>query len=152
MGRTPRAAVIGVLLTACCAIVFQISHVSAAARASSVQTNSVHYQPDDTVIVTGFGWQPGAPITLTFHEMVENPFHADVVISTFADEGGVIDTSRGNTPDDDFQLDGHDLGVAYQLTATGYTASSEIASVHTTFTDAAVMNFGVEAIVREREP
>ena len=145
MANTRRAAVIGVLLTACCAVVFQIAHVSAAARASSVQTNSADYQPNDTVIVTGFGWQAGAPITLTFHEMLENPFHADVVISTFADEGGVIDTSRRNTPDDDFQLDGHDLGVAYQLTATGYTASSELTSVHTTFTDAAAMSPGIEA-------
>ena len=134
--RRARRAVVSVLLTACCAVALQASGVAAASPASSVQTNESDYQPDDTVVVTGFGWKPGAPITLIFHEMLEKPFHADVVISTFADEGGVIDTSRVSTLDDDFQLDEHDLGVTYQLTATGYTASSELASVHTTFTDA----------------
>ena len=139
-----RAVVISALLIACCAAVFQTSQVAAAPPASSVQTNRSEYQPNDTVIVTGFGWQPGAPITLTFHEMLEKPLHADVVISTFADDGGVIDTSRLNTPDDDFQPDAHDRGLTYQLTATGYAASSEIASAHTTFTDAAAMDLGME--------
>src|SRR6185503_4948720 len=115
-----RAVVISALLIACCAAVFQTSRVAAAPPASSVQTNRSEYQPNDTVIVTGCGWQPGAPITLTFHEMLEKPLHADVVISTFADDGGVIDTSRLNTPDDDFQPDAHDRGLTYQLTATGY--------------------------------
>src|SRR5689334_10406506 len=43
------------------------------ASGPTVQTDRSDYQPGDTVIVTGSGWQPGAAITLTFHEMLDQP-------------------------------------------------------------------------------
>ncbi len=39
---------------------------SAAFGQASVATDQPHYAPGDTVLVSGTGWAPGEPVTLTF--------------------------------------------------------------------------------------
>jgi hypothetical protein len=101
----------------------------------TLYTDKADYQPGETVIVTGRGWNPGAPVSLTFHEMLAVPFHPDEVLWTHADGNGNIDTAADTTDADDYLLEPHDAGVTYQLTATGQTPSVTTASVTVTFTD-----------------
>jgi hypothetical protein len=107
----------------------------------TVQTDKPDYSPGQTVIVTGSGWATNTQVTLTFHEMLAQPNHVDVVKITFADANGTIDTSRPNNNDDDFELEDHDIGLTYLLAATGLTSSGASGSAQTTFTDAIPHDF-----------
>ena len=106
--------------------------------APTVATDKADYQPYQTVIVTGAGWQPGAPISLNFHQVGGS--YPDTNVVTFADASGTIDTSRADTPGDDFVLGLADIGTTYQLTAAGLTAAGVQGTALTTFTD----NIGVD--------
>ncbi|MGH7893884.1 MAG: hypothetical protein ACREQL_04400, partial [Candidatus Binatia bacterium] len=91
---------------------------------ATVKTDKDDYAPGEYANVTGSGWQPGETVTLTFHEVVDPPFHPDGVQTAVAD-------AFGNISGVQYLLEEHDFGLRYYLTAVG--ASSQ---ARTTFTDA----------------
>jgi hypothetical protein len=111
---------------------------SAGTLAPTVSTDKADYHPGDTVIVTGTGWLAGSTVELVFHETVVPPNHPDEHLFTVVDGNGTIDTSRPNTPADDYLLEAHDLGVEYLLTAKGSASDGSPAEVSTTFLDTAI--------------
>src|SRR5712692_2831113 len=57
---------------------------------ATVQTRKAEYTPGQTVIITGSGWQPGEMVSLSLHEDVNPPFHADRTLTAVADSSGNI--------------------------------------------------------------
>ena len=78
---------------------------------ATVKTDKDDYAPGEVVVVTGTGWNPAAPPTLTFHQLDSTETY------TFTKDEGVTVDAAGNlyfavwAP----QLD--DVGMTFDLTA-----------------------------------
>ena len=91
---------------------------------ASIETNRDDYSPGEVVHVVGRGWAPGETVNL---HMTESPdTHADVDTNVVADGSGGFSIHY-------YDVQTHDLGVTFTLTATG-AASHGVAVA--TFTDA----------------
>lgn len=88
---------------------------------ATVRTDQSDYAPGETVTITGDGWQPGETVTLVLREVPA--IDPDLTLTAVADESGHIVST-------DFSTDIYDLGVQFNLTATGATSQAEV-----TFTD-----------------
>ncbi|HEX6944479.1 MAG TPA: hypothetical protein VF128_16250 [Gemmatimonadaceae bacterium] len=90
---------------------------------ASIETNKDDYTPGEVVHVVGRGW--GAGETVNLH-MTEDPdSHADVDTNVVADASGGFSVHY-------YDVQIHDIGVTFTLTATGMTSGSRAV---TTFTD-----------------
>lgn len=90
---------------------------------ASIETNKDDYAPGEVVHVVGKGWAPGEKITL---HMTEDPdTHADVDMDVIADNAGAFNVHY-------YDVQVHDLGVTFTLTAAGGTSGSVAVA---TFTD-----------------
>jgi len=78
-----------------------------------VLTDKEDYQPFETVVITGTGWQPGETVELVLQEDAD--FHGDRTLYAVADAGG-------NIVNTEFAPEQHDIGVTFTLTATGLTS------------------------------
>lgn len=92
---------------------------------ASIETNQDDYAPGEIVHVVGKGWAPGETVTLS---MTEDPdTHADVAMDVQADSVGGFSVHY-------YDVQEHDLGVTFTLTAAGQTSGSVAVAV---FTDGA---------------
>ena len=88
---------------------------------ATLKTDKEDYAPEQTVTISGSGWEPGETVSFLLTEVPET--HEDHVWSTTADESGsILDTS--------FAPEWHDQGVRFYLTATG-----SLSEAQATFTD-----------------
>ena len=80
-----------------------------------IETNKDDYVPGEVVHLVGRGWAPGETVTL---QMTEDPnTHADIDTSVVADAAGAFDLHF-------YDVQSHDIGVTFTLTATGQTSHS----------------------------
>jgi hypothetical protein len=93
---------------------------------ATVRTDKEDYQPGDTVLVTGSGWQPGETVNLLFHEDADPPIHPDKTLTAVAD-------SDGHIVNHEYDIDELDLNIRFTVQATGLTSGK---TAQTTFTDA----------------
>lgn len=100
---------------------------------ATIETNQDDYAPGELVRVTGSHWAPGETVHL---DMTEDPdTHGDVTQDVQADSTGAFSIPFYDVQD-------HDLGVTFTLTATGLTSGSKATAV---FTDATSLKaFGVD--------
>ncbi len=90
---------------------------------ASIETNKDDYSPGEVVHLVGRGWAPGETVNL---HMVEEPnTHADVDTNVVADASGGFSIHF-------YDVQTHDWGVTFTLTATGVTSGSVAVA---TFTD-----------------
>ena len=98
---------------------------------ATIETNQDDYAPGELVRVTGRGW---APNEIVHFDMTEDPdTHGDVAQDVQADSAGAFDVPFYDVQD-------HDLGVTFTLTATGQSSGSKAVAV---FTDGATQVNGV---------
>ena len=83
---------------------------------ATIETNKDDYVPGEIVHVTGTGWQPNETVALFMTEDPET--HQDVTNSVVADSTGAFGMHFYDVQD-------HDLGVTFTLTATGLTSGSK---------------------------
>src|SRR5688572_30080972 len=94
---------------------------------ATVTTDKPDYIPEDHVVITGSGWQPGETVTLTFEEIpVPSTCLRSHDLSAVADGNGVI-------YNDEFLVRLNHVGVTFILTATGLSSNQ---TAETIFTDA----------------
>jgi MBG domain-containing protein len=92
------------------------------ASGATIETNQDDYLPGELVRVTGHGWGLGETVHL---DMTEDPdTHGDVTQDVQADSTGAFDTPFYDVQD-------HDLGVTFTLTATGQSSGSKATAVFT---------------------
>jgi hypothetical protein len=97
---------------------------------ATIETNFDDYVPGQVIHLVGRGWAPNETVRLV---MTENPdTHADVSKDVQADGTGAFGL-------DFYDVQLHDLGVTFTLTATGQTSGSKAVA---TFTDG---NFAMRA-------
>src|SRR5262249_30342876 len=107
------------------------SRIHPAARVASlsgatVETNHGDYQPGDIVEITGTGWSPGESVALRIEETDGDlPW-----------ESSATANSSGDIFNNQFQIQAHDHGVSFTLTATGSSGTAT-----TTFTDNVSVDF-----------
>src|SRR5688572_4214745 len=97
-----------------------------------IETNQDDYAPGEVVHLTGFGWAANETIALFMRE--EPNTHEDVTSQVVADSTGAFSMHF-------YDVQQHDLGVTFTLTATGLTSGSEATAV---FTDGVTSVTGVE--------
>jgi hypothetical protein len=90
---------------------------------ASIETNLDDYMPGEVVHLVGRGWSPNESVTL--HMTEEPDTHADVDTNVVADASGGFSIHF-------YDVQEHDLGVTFTLTATGLTSGSRAVA---TFTD-----------------
>ncbi|HTH65805.1 MAG TPA: PxKF domain-containing protein [Gemmatimonadales bacterium] len=89
---------------------------------ATIETNQDDYLPGELVRVTGSHWAPGETVHL---DMTEDPdTHGDVTQDVPADSAGAFSVPFYDVQD-------HDLGVTFRLTATGGTSGSKAVAVFT---------------------
>jgi hypothetical protein len=89
---------------------------------ASIETNKDDYVPGEVVHLVGRGWAPGETVNL---HMTEEPnTHADVDTNVVADPAGAFTLHF-------YDVQTHDLGVTFTLTATGRTSNSLAIAVFT---------------------
>ncbi|QNA43363.1 YDG domain-containing protein [Lacibacter sediminis] len=108
-------------------LVMSVAMMSGVVGQATVTTDKPDYQPGDTVVITGTGWQPGETVTL---DVEEDPKPATCLLPH--DLVAVADAD-GKIYSKEFLIKENHLGVTFTLTATGQ--SSGLVAV-TTFTDA----------------
>jgi hypothetical protein len=92
---------------------------------ASIETNKDDYMPGEVVHLVGRGWSPNETVNL---HMTEEPnTHADVDTNVVADAAGGFSIHF-------YDVQPHDLGVTFTLTATGETSQSVAIAI---FTDGA---------------
>ncbi len=95
------------------------------ALAATVTTDKSDYKPGDKVIISGFGWEPGETVTFLLQE--EPNICGDRELEP------VIADENGNFTTFGFEVEAHDVGITFILTAIG---GSSGLTAETTFTDA----------------
>jgi hypothetical protein len=90
-------------------------------RFATVRTDADDYQPGQTVIISGTGWNPGEQVTINLIESPNIDTHAPIVVTA---DGG------GNILDSSFTTDQHDFQVRFFVLAHGAAADAA-----TSFTD-----------------
>jgi hypothetical protein len=89
---------------------------------ASIETNKDDYLPGEVVHLVGRGWAAGETVSL---HMTEEPnTHADVDTNVVVDASGAFDIHF-------YDVQSHDLGVTFTLTATGQTSGSRAVAVFT---------------------
>ena len=91
--------------------------------AATVTTDKTDYQPRETVIITGSGWQPGETVDLNVHRDNGNPLDSEYT---------AVADANGDIRNEEMVVRKTDLGVTFLLTATGRTSGY---TAQTTFTD-----------------
>jgi hypothetical protein len=87
---------------------------------ASIETNKDDYLPGEVVHLVGRGWAAGETVSL---HMTEEPnTHADVDTNVVVDASGEFDIHF-------YDVQSHDLGVTFTLTATGQTSGSRAVAV-----------------------
>ena len=82
---------------------------------ASIETSKDDYMPGEVVHVAGRGWAPGETVRMF---MTEDPdTHEDVTKTVVADSTGAFNMHY-------YDVQPHDLGVTFTLTATGLTSNS----------------------------
>jgi hypothetical protein len=94
---------------------------------ATVRTDKEDYQPGETVIITGAGWEPGETVSMRLHE--DPVVHGDRTLSAVADESG-------NIFNNSFSPEEHDFGVRFVLEAAGLSSGR---TAQATFTDGKVL-------------
>ena len=89
---------------------------------ASIETNLDDYMPGEVVHVTGRGWAPGETVRMFMTETPDT--HDDVTMDVVADGTGAFDVHF-------YDVQTHDLGVTFTLTATGLTSNSVAVAVFT---------------------
>ena len=89
---------------------------------ATVKTDKADYTVGQTVTITGSGWQPGETVDVLLQEVPKT--HDDRTLKATAD-------AAGNIFNDEFAPEAHDVGVQFDLTATGAASQAQ-----TTFRDA----------------
>jgi hypothetical protein len=98
---------------------------------ASIETNKDDYMPGEVVHLVGRGWSPNETVNL---HMTEEPnTHADVDTNVVADSAGEFSIHF-------YDVQPHDLGVTFTLTATGGSSGSVAVA---TFTDGQPNSFTV---------
>jgi large repetitive protein len=89
---------------------------------ASIETNQDDYAPGEIVHVVGKGWESGETVNLF---MSEDPnTHEDVSMDAVADGNGEFSVHF-------YDVQEHDIGVTFTLTATGQTSGSKAVAVFT---------------------
>ncbi len=88
---------------------------------ATVQSDKDDYSPGETVVLSGRGWQPGETVTLRLQEAPAT--HGEVLMTAVADASGNIFHAG-------YEVEPHDIGVRYLLTASGSRSQAQ-----TSFTD-----------------
>lgn len=100
---------------------------------ASIETNKDDYSPGEVVHLVGRGWAAGETVNL---HMTEAPnTHADIDTSVVADANGGFSLHF-------YDVQTHDLGVTFTLTATGQISNSVAVA---TFTDGDITALSVNA-------
>ena len=99
---------------------------------ASIETNKDDYQPGEIVHLVGKGWAPGETVNL--HMTEEPDTHADVDTNVVADSVGEFSVHY-------YDVQEHDVGVTFTLTATGHTSGSSATAIFTDGTIAADPTF-----------
>lgn len=94
---------------------------------ATIQTNQDDYAPGEIVHLTGTGWAPNETVALFMTE--EPDTHEGVTSQVVADSTGGFSLHF-------YDVQEHDVGVTFTLTATGLTSGSKATAV---FTDGAVV-------------
>jgi len=95
---------------------------------ASIETNKDDYSPGEVVHVVGRGWAPSETVNM---HMTEDPnTHADIDTNVVADAAGGFSIHY-------YDVQEHDLGVTFTLTASGATSHSVAVAV---FTDGRAIN------------
>jgi PKD repeat protein len=94
---------------------------------ATLETNKDDYMPGEVVHLTGHGWAANETIALFMSE--EPNTHEDVTSQVVADSAGAFTMHF-------YDVQQHDLGVTFTLTATGLTSGSRATAV---FTDGATV-------------
>ena len=89
---------------------------------ASIETNQDDYNPGEVVHVVGRGWAPGETVNLHMTEVPDT--HADVDTNVVADTSGGFSIHY-------YDVQSHDIGVTFTLTATGATSGSVAVAVFT---------------------
>ncbi|MEJ8820311.1 immunoglobulin domain-containing protein, partial [Lacibacter sp. H407] len=108
-------------------LVMSVGMMNGVVGQATVTTDKPDYQPGDTVLITGTGWQPGETVKLDVDEEPKPTtclLPHDLIVVADAD---------GKIYSKEFLIKENHLGVTFTLTATGQ--SSGLVAV-TTFTDA----------------
>lgn len=99
---------------------------------ATIETNRDDYVPGEVVHVEGRGWAPHETVRL---HLAEDPdTHEDVTQDVVADEHGAFSTHL-------YDVQAHDIGVLFTLTATGLTSGSVAV---TTFTDGTISGASIQ--------
>ena len=89
---------------------------------AKIETNQDDYMPGEVVHVVGSGWAPNETVNLHMTEVPNT--HADVDTNVVADAAGGFSIHY-------YDVQTHDLGVTFTLTATGQTSGSVAVAVFT---------------------
>ena len=99
---------------------------SRSAPVASIATDKGDYPPGHLVTFTGRGWSPGEAVKIVLQRTPR--VHDDEVLTSVADASGTVTNT-------DFRPAQYDLGVRFQVTATGALSGRR---AEWTFTDAAI--------------
>ena len=99
---------------------------TSARPAATISTDKDDYPPGHAVTFRGHGWAPGERVTIVLHR--DPPVHGDEVLTCVADASGRVTNT-------DFAPADYDLGVRFEVTATGAISGRR---ARTSFTDAAI--------------
>ncbi|MEJ8845008.1 neocarzinostatin apoprotein domain-containing protein, partial [Lacibacter sp. H375] len=97
-------------------LVMSVGMMSGVVGQATVMTDKPDYQPGDTVVITGTGWQPGETVTL---DVEEDPKPATCLLPH--DLVAVAD-AEGKIYSKQFLIKENHLGVTFTLTATGQSS------------------------------
>jgi len=98
---------------------------------ATLETNATDYAPGTAVLVSGTGWKPGEPVTITLNEIPQ--VEPTPILTTTAD-------ASGNINDGNYAPNKLDLGIRYYALAVGGTSGLQ---VENTFTDSYYAGNGV---------
>ena len=86
-----------------------------ATTGASIETSKDDYMPGEVVHVAGHGWAPGETVRMFMTEYPDT--HDDITMNVVADGSGAFNVHY-------YDVQPHDLGVMFTLTATGLTSHS----------------------------
>ena len=116
-------------LVCCLALMLSLGFVSAVvAQVPTVVSDKPDYYPGEKVVFTGERWQPGETVLLVLNES-----HPEIPDSMYA-----VADNTGHIYHDSYVIASDDLGVYFNVTATGLTSGLVATN---TFTDASGITF-----------
>ncbi len=94
---------------------------------ATVTTDKLDYQPGQTAVISGTGWQAGETVNIILHE--DPHTHTERRLTTTADENGDFTAN--------YLVEAHDFGVTFIAGAKGVSSGR---TAQTTFTDALILS------------